>query len=190
MIRAILIIITVLTLLTPTMAEQQGWWNFESGRMEMRQTAPATDEEARRYIPQDAATQMIYLLERCRGATVVEAMICALKDAVNNGRMKGQALKESLDGVDYMSPFDCQQGKGGLVMKDEYCYVAIHSDCGGWQAVRVICPETEKDMARQLKSWRKAGLEPRIIPLRDFRANKIEICPCLKKKRKEINEKP
>ena len=94
--RIILTIILSLTLLGQASAQKQGWWNFETGQMEMRQDAPGTDEEARRYIPQDAATQLVYLVERCRGATVLEAMLEALKDAVENGRMKGQALKESL----------------------------------------------------------------------------------------------
>ena len=66
-------------------AGQGHWWNFETCRMEALQDWPATDEQARKYIPQDAGTQLVYLTERMRGATVPEAMAAALRDAVRYG---------------------------------------------------------------------------------------------------------
>ena len=72
-------------LLLPALAGNGRWWNFETCRMEALHGGPATDEQARKYIPQDAGTQLVYLTERMKGATVPEAMAAALRDVVRYG---------------------------------------------------------------------------------------------------------
>jgi hypothetical protein len=55
------------------------WHNFVTGEADYR-TAPATDEEAKQYLPQDPAALSRYDLYRQRGDSVTDAYIAVLKD--------------------------------------------------------------------------------------------------------------
>ena len=53
------------------------WHNYVTGTTDSRY--PATDETARQYIPQDAATQGMYQAGRAMGMSILEALQDALK---------------------------------------------------------------------------------------------------------------
>jgi hypothetical protein len=63
------------------------YYNFATGKIEYRQTPPATDAEGYQYIPQDQAVRFIYDQARRRGKSVLEAIGEACKYALEHGLM-------------------------------------------------------------------------------------------------------
>jgi hypothetical protein len=53
-----------------------GWYNFKTGRYDY--DAPATDEKASEYIPQDVVSQTLYSCYRETGKSILESIIAVL----------------------------------------------------------------------------------------------------------------
>jgi hypothetical protein len=58
------------------------------------------------------------------------------------------------------------------------CYVALHESCGGWLAVCMICPATDKDLGRWLKEQAEAGLTIKSLTVQAFRDGAYQMCEC------------
>jgi hypothetical protein len=69
----------------PPFESMSGWHNFATGQTDWRDSAPATDEEAKQYLPQDMAVQNLYSLYRQRGDSVEDAAIAVLRAVTGQG---------------------------------------------------------------------------------------------------------
>jgi hypothetical protein len=70
---------------------------------------------------------------------------------------------------------------------DEHCYVALCPQCDGWQAVSVICKETDKGMGRDLSQWHRWGLIIERWTVERFSKEAVS-CKCLKQKKAKQGE--
>jgi hypothetical protein len=74
-------------LMPPDVPQNQshGWHNFATGQTDWRDSIPATDEEAKQYLPQDPAALNLYDLYRLRGDSIEDAFIATLRALTGQG---------------------------------------------------------------------------------------------------------